>query len=72
MRERPSSVKQNPMNIREPLTLPCGATIPNRIAKSAMSENMAEENHAPGERYVRLYERWARGGVGCWLRAVGR
>ena len=34
------------MKISEALILPCGATLPNRIAKSAMSENMADEKWA--------------------------
>jgi len=28
--------------LNQPFTLPCGVTIPNRIVKSAMSENNAD------------------------------
>lgn len=48
----------------EPLTLPNGTVIPNRLAKAAMEENLADAEHAPGERLCRLYQQWAEGGVG--------
>jgi 2,4-dienoyl-CoA reductase-like NADH-dependent reductase (Old Yellow Enzyme family) len=47
-----------------PLTLPCGAVLPNRIAKSAMSEDLADRGNVPGDRLLRLYRRWARSGAG--------
>ncbi|WP_150623742.1 NADH:flavin oxidoreductase/NADH oxidase family protein [Pandoraea captiosa] len=47
-----------------PLTLPNGASIPNRIAKAAMEENMADADHAPSDELIRLYDAWARGGAG--------
>jgi hypothetical protein len=40
-----------------PLTLPCGATLPNRIAKPAMSEGLADDDNAPTGRLTRLYRR---------------
>lgn len=46
-----------------PLSLPCGVTLRNRLAKSAMSENMADPGHVPGERLRRVYERWGRSGA---------
>lgn len=46
------------------LILPNGTVIPNRIAKAAMEENMADEHHAPSERLIRLYQSWAGGGAG--------
>jgi 2,4-dienoyl-CoA reductase-like NADH-dependent reductase (Old Yellow Enzyme family) len=49
------------------LTLPNGALVPNRIMKSAMSENLAERDNSPGERLIRLYDTWARGGTGLLL-----
>jgi 2,4-dienoyl-CoA reductase-like NADH-dependent reductase (Old Yellow Enzyme family) len=48
----------------EPLTLPNGAVIPNRIAKAAMEENMADADHLPGPALRTLYERWSLGGAG--------
>ncbi len=51
----------------EPLVLPNGASIPNRIAKAAMEENMADADHAPSAALVRLYVAWAGGEAGLLL-----
>ncbi|MFN5041669.1 MAG: NADH:flavin oxidoreductase/NADH oxidase family protein, partial [Bradyrhizobium sp.] len=48
----------------EPLTLPNGSSIPNRIAKAAMEENMADARHFPSAELLRLYQAWADGGAG--------
>lgn len=53
--------------LAQSLTLPCGVKLPNRIAKSAMSENMAGKNHWPDKRLIRLYKTWAHGGVGLCI-----
>lgn len=50
--------------LAEPLVLPCGATLPNRIAKAALSEGLARRDHSPGSRLQRLYGRWAGSGNG--------
>ena len=50
-----------------PLALPCGATLPNRIAKAAMTEGLADEDDRATERHVRLYRRWSEGGAGLLL-----
>jgi 2,4-dienoyl-CoA reductase-like NADH-dependent reductase (Old Yellow Enzyme family) len=55
------------MKLFTPLTLPNGAVIPNRLAKAAMEENMADANHAPSEALLRLYEAWAKGMAGLIL-----
>ncbi|XGU18399.1 hypothetical protein ACETU7_21395 [Rhodococcus sp. 3Y1] len=47
-----------------PFTLPSGATLPNRMVKAAMEENMAVAGQLPGKELVELYHRWSRGGVG--------
>ncbi|MFC3902412.1 2,4-dienoyl-CoA reductase [Acinetobacter marinus] len=52
------------MNIFEPLTLPNGAVIPNRLAKAAMEENMADKEQAPSQELFNLYHAWADGGIG--------
>lgn len=49
--------------LAQPLTLPCGAVLKNRIAKSAMSDSLGDGAGAPTNEQIRLYERWARGGV---------
>ena len=46
------------------LTLPSGLTMPNRIAKAAMTENLADAANQPTGRHERLYRRWAEGGSG--------
>jgi len=52
------------MRIAEPLTLPCGHVVKNRIAKAAMSEGLATLEGAPTDDLVRLYRRFAEGGAG--------
>jgi 2,4-dienoyl-CoA reductase-like NADH-dependent reductase (Old Yellow Enzyme family) len=47
----------------EPLELPCGATLKNRIAKSAMSDSLGDGTGHPTAEQIRLYQRWARGGL---------
>jgi 2,4-dienoyl-CoA reductase-like NADH-dependent reductase (Old Yellow Enzyme family) len=47
-----------------PLTLPNGAVVPNRLAKAAMEETLADAGQLPGPRIQRLYQRWAEGGAG--------
>ena len=55
------------MNLFSPLTLPNGTSLPNRIAKAAMEENMCDANHAPSAALLRLYQAWADGGAGLIL-----
>lgn len=50
-----------------PLTLPNGAIVPNRLAKAAMEETLADAGQLPGPRIVRLYRRWAEGGAGLLI-----
>jgi 2,4-dienoyl-CoA reductase-like NADH-dependent reductase (Old Yellow Enzyme family) len=47
-----------------PLTLPNGSVIPNRLAKAAIEESMAEAGQLPGAAICRLYRSWAQGGAG--------
>ncbi|MGY4719092.1 NADH:flavin oxidoreductase/NADH oxidase family protein [Naumannella huperziae] len=50
-----------------PLDLAGGATLPNRIAKAAMEENMAAPGQLPGRELVELYRRWSAGGAGLLI-----
>ena len=43
------------MLLQKELQLPCGAKLPNRIAKSAMSENMSPHHHGPTKELVHVY-----------------
>ena len=52
------------MNVFDRLVLSNGSTIPNRLAKAAMEENMADCEQAPSGQLMRLYQAWADGGAG--------
>ena len=47
----------------EPLRLPCGIVLKNRIVKSAMSDSLGDGHGTPTDAQIRLYERWADGGL---------
>ncbi|MEL6979949.1 MAG: oxidoreductase [Pseudomonadota bacterium] len=47
----------------EPLELPCGAVLKNRIVKSAMSDSLGDGRGNPTPSQRRLYKRWAEGGL---------
>jgi 2,4-dienoyl-CoA reductase-like NADH-dependent reductase (Old Yellow Enzyme family) len=49
--------------LRRPFELPCGIRLDNRLAKPAMSENLALANHDPSPGLTRLYRRWADSGA---------
>lgn len=49
--------------LQNTLELPCGAVLKNRIAKSAMSDSLANGEGNPTDVQIRLYERWAQGGA---------
>ena len=53
--------------LTEPLTLPCGLVLKNRLGRAAMTEGIAGPRNDPNERHVRLYEANARGGAGLVL-----
>lgn len=53
--------------LNDALTLPCGATLPNRIAKAAMSEHLGSPTQSPTRGLARLYERWSAGGAGLLI-----
>ncbi len=55
------------ITITDNLTLPCGATIKNRIGKSAMSENMGSKGFLSNRSFHTLYGRWADGGTGLLI-----
>ena len=47
----------------QPFELPCGTVLKNRVAKSAMSDSLGDGRGNPTEPQIRLYERWAKGGL---------
>ncbi|MEM9793680.1 MAG: oxidoreductase, partial [Pseudomonadota bacterium] len=46
----------------QPLDLPCGVRLKNRLIKSAMSDSLGDGRGNPTGAQMRLYERWAKGG----------
>ena len=47
--------------------LPCGAVLPNRISKAAMTEGLATADGLPTAELARLYGLWSDGGAGMLL-----
>jgi 2,4-dienoyl-CoA reductase-like NADH-dependent reductase (Old Yellow Enzyme family) len=56
-----------PNPLATPLTLPCGATLPNRIMKAAMTEGLADLGGRATDRLNTLYRRWSEGGAGVLI-----
>ncbi len=52
------------VELNDPLILPCGAVLKNRIGKAPMTEGLADQWNRATARHVTLYRRWAEGGVG--------
>ncbi len=55
------------MTLSQPLTLPCGVVLPNRIGKAAMTEGLADIMGRPTTELERLYGIWSDGGAGLLL-----
>ena len=53
--------------IASPFTLPCGVILKNRIAKSAMSENIGTLSNAPTKTLINAYKVWAKGSPGLLI-----
>ena len=53
--------------LSSPLTLPCGLTLKNRLAKGAMTEGLADSDGSPNDGHVQLYRTWAKGGCGLLI-----
>lgn len=51
------------MELGQMLQLPSGAVLKNRLVKSAMSDSLADGEGNVTPEQIRLYERWAEGGV---------
>lgn len=52
--------------INDSISLPCGEKLSNRLAKAAMSENMAIGMN-PGKEFFNVYKIWAQGGAGLLI-----
>lgn len=64
-RGRPVPDSPDPTEVlARPLLLRCGLELPNRLAKAAMTEGLADDDQQPTVLHQRLYRRWADGGAG--------
>lgn len=50
--------------LAQPLVLPCGSRLPNRLCKAAMTEGLADPWLRATPRHETLYRRWSEGGAG--------
>ncbi|MEE4294973.1 MAG: NADH:flavin oxidoreductase/NADH oxidase family protein [Xanthomonadales bacterium] len=53
--------------LEDPITLPCGAVVRNRIVKAAMTEGLATMRGEPTPELERLYGLWSDGGAGVLI-----
>ena len=49
------------------LRLPCGAVLPNRLCKAAMTEGVADTRLRATDRHASMYRTWSQGGAGLLL-----
>ncbi|EOD19349.1 hypothetical protein EMIHUDRAFT_242901 [Emiliania huxleyi CCMP1516] len=52
------------VDIASPLRLPCGVVLPNRLAKAAMTEALADDLGRATPELASLYAQWSDGGSG--------
>lgn len=55
------------LKLAQPLTLPSGLVLPNRLIKAAMAEQLGVGNHLPNPELSSVYATWARGDWGMIL-----
>jgi 2,4-dienoyl-CoA reductase-like NADH-dependent reductase (Old Yellow Enzyme family) len=55
------------MHIAQPLSLPCGAVLPNRLCKAALTEGLADPADRPTPGLNQLYTTWSQGGAGLLI-----
>lgn len=60
---RPHLKKTQKRALFEPLKLPCGVTLKNRIVKAAMSDSLGDGTGHPTQAQMKLYQKWASGGA---------
>lgn len=53
--------------LSDPVVLPCGVEVANRIAKAALTEGLAAGDNHANDRFIRLYRRWGEGGAGMMI-----
>lgn len=55
------------VTLGSPLTLPCGISVPNRIGKAPLSEQLGDRHNSPTDDLIRLFKQWAQGGSGLLI-----
>ena len=65
MSENPGGDRRNALS--KPLTLRCGTTLPNRLAKAATSEHLADRRGAPTNQLIAAYRALALSGTGLLI-----
>ncbi|CCF96765.1 NADH:flavin oxidoreductase/NADH oxidase family protein [Ralstonia solanacearum] len=63
----PMTSTSSPRLLAQPLTLPNGTVLRNRLAKAAMSETLGTYDNRPTPALVALYQRWAASDLGLIL-----
>ncbi|MEO1713890.1 MAG: NADH:flavin oxidoreductase/NADH oxidase family protein, partial [Bacteroidota bacterium] len=53
--------------IKQPLQLPCGVHVHNRLCKAAMTERLAGPDGSPNALHNRLYQAWLKTGAGLLI-----
>ena len=53
--------------LEKEMILPNGSILKNRIAKSAMSENLSNKNNEPTATLIEVYKKWAQSGAGLLI-----
>ncbi|KAA3639076.1 MAG: NADH:flavin oxidoreductase, partial [Bacteroidetes bacterium] len=53
--------------LNAPFTLPCGATLKNRLVKAAMTERIGDRKNQAVKEHDHLYETWANSGAGLLI-----
>jgi 2,4-dienoyl-CoA reductase-like NADH-dependent reductase (Old Yellow Enzyme family) len=54
-------------SLTDPIRLPCGQTLANRLVKPALNEALGDRRGAPTPRLEALFRRWGRGGCGLLI-----
>lgn len=63
----PTDTTAPTITLGSPLELPCGITVPNRIGKAPLSEQLGSRSSAPTDQLIHLFRRWAEGGSGLLI-----
>ncbi|KAF1812747.1 NADH:flavin oxidoreductase/NADH oxidase [Eremomyces bilateralis CBS 781.70] len=51
-------------SLSDPVDLPCGLRLPNRLVKAALGEGLATSSHQPNLKFFEAYGQWGAGGWG--------